>query len=242
MPTFARGAVSLYYEESGKGYPLLLFAPGGMRSGIKFWSKSPFNPISELTDNFRVIAMDQRNAGKSSAPISASDGWDSYASDHLALLDHLGIERCHLMGGCIGSSYCLGLMKLAPKRVGGAVLQNPIGLSPRNRAMFYAMFDEWAGALKQKRPEIDPAAFVPFRERMYGGDFVFNVSRDFVRSCRTPILILCGSDDYHPTETSKEIASLAPKAELVENWKPPEAVAGTVKRVREFLLANTPKA
>jgi hypothetical protein len=53
------------------------------------------------------------------------------------------------------------------------------------------------------------------------------------------MLILCGNDDYHPTETSKEIAALAPNAEIVENWK--TAIGPTVKRVREFLISHTPK-
>ena len=241
MPTFKRSETSLHYEEYGTGYPIMLFAPGGMRSTIDFWHKSPFDPTVELASDFRVIAMDQRNAGQSSATIAASDGWETYAGDHLALLDHLGVKQCHVMGGCIGSSYCLGLMKLAPERVSAAILQNPIGLSSRNREMFYAMFDGWAKALKEERPQIDEAAFRPFRERMYGGDFVFNVSREFVRSCKTPMLILCGSDDYHPTETSKEIASLAPNSELIETWKTPETIGAAVKRVREFLLSHTPK-
>jgi pimeloyl-ACP methyl ester carboxylesterase len=241
MPTFKHGDVSLYYEEYGTGYPLLLFAPGGMRSSIEFWSKSPFDPAKELASNFRVIAMDQRNAGKSSAPISATDGWETYTADHLALLDHLGTKRCHVLGGCIGSSYCLGLIKAAPERVSAAILQNPIGLSPSNREMFYAMFDGWAEALNKERRRLDAVGLREFRDRMYGTDFVFNVSRDFVRSCKTPMLILCGSDDYHPTATSKEIAALAPNAELVESWKTPDAVAGTVKRVREFLTSHTPE-
>src|SRR5215467_9292639 len=240
MPTFKQGETSIYYEEYGSGYPILLFAPGGMRSSIEFWAHSPFDPTKELAANFRVIAMDQRNAGKSSAPITAADGWHSYAGDHVALLDHLGIRQCHLMGGCIGSSYCLGVINAAPERVSAAVLQNPIGLSARNRAMFFQMFDTWADAFKTKRG-LDGAALQQFRDRMYGGDFVFNVSRDFVRSCKTPMLILCGSDDYHPTETSKEIASLAPNSQLVENWKTLEVIAATVKRVREFLIAHTPK-
>ncbi|MGH7814244.1 MAG: alpha/beta fold hydrolase [Candidatus Binataceae bacterium] len=240
MPAFVRSETSLYYEESGSGYPIILFAPGGMRSSIEFWRKSPFDPIAELAANFRVIAMDQRNAGKSSAPVTASDGWHSYTDDHIALLDHLKIDRCHVMGGCIGSSYCLGLIERAPDRVSAAVLQNPIGLSPRNRELFRAMFDGWAEDLRGKRPNLPSAAFASFRERMYGGDFVFNVSRDFVRSCHTPMLILCGSDDYHPTEISKEIAALAPNAELAENWKTPGAIPATVKRVREFLLAHPP--
>ena len=242
MPIFKRDDVSIYYEEFGSGYPILLFAPGGMRSSIGFWANSPFDPTKELAANFRVIAMDQRNAGKSSAPITANDGWETYTGDHIALLDHLGIKQCHLMGGCIGGSYSLGMIKAAPQRVSAAVLQNPIGLSPRNREMFFNMFDTWADPLKMDRPTLTDAALRQFRDRMYGTDFVFNVSRDFVRSCKTPLLILCGNDDYHPQETSKEIAALAPNAELVENWKESAVIGATVKRVREFLISHTPKS
>jgi hypothetical protein len=57
-----------------------------------------------LASNFRVIAMDQRNAGASIGAIEADHGWHTYAAVHLALLDHLGTERCHLLGVCIGPS------------------------------------------------------------------------------------------------------------------------------------------
>ena len=241
MPTFKRGDVSIHFEEYGADYPILLFAPGGMRSSIEFWGNSPFDPTRELAANFRVIAMDQRNAGKSSAPIAASDGWDTYTADHIALLDHLGIRQCHVMGGCIGGSYGLGIIKAAPTRISAAVLQNPIGLSPRNRDLFFAMFDGWAQALKTGHPKLDDSALRQFRDRMYGTDFVFNVSRDFVRSCKTPMLILCGNDDYHPMETSKEIAALAPNAELLEHWKASDVIDATVTRVRDFLISHTPK-
>jgi pimeloyl-ACP methyl ester carboxylesterase len=238
MPEFSHNGVTLYYEEYGSGHPLLLFAPGGMRSAIGFWRRSPFDPTVELAAEFRVIAMDQRNAGRSTAPISATDGWDTYAADHLALLDHLGIRRAHVMGGCIGSSYCLGLIKLAPERISAAVLQNPIGLSPENRPAFIEMFDGWAKDLKPKHPEATDAALATFRQTMYGGDFVFSVTRDFVRGCRTPMLILAGDDLYHPTPTADEIARLAPNAELVMKWKTPDVLPDTVKRVRTFLKAH----
>lgn len=239
MPIFARDAVSLYYEEFGAGYPLLLFAPGGMRSAIEFWQRSPFDPTRELARDFRVIAMDQRNAGRSRGPLSAADGWHTYTADHLALLDHLGIARCHLMGGCIGSSYCLGLIQAAPARVSAAVLQNPIGLSPENRAAFIEMFDGWAGALKTDHLELTDAVLNAFRANMYGGDFVFSVTRDFVKSCRTPLLVLAGDDLYHPTEVAREIAALAPNAELILKWKTPELVGHAVARVRAFLQARS---
>jgi pimeloyl-ACP methyl ester carboxylesterase len=100
MPIFDRDNVTIYYEEYGqaRGFPILLIAPGGMRSVVDFWHRSPFDPTVELSADFRVIAMDQRNAGQSRAPIGNGDGWESYVADQLALLDHLGISRSHVMG------------------------------------------------------------------------------------------------------------------------------------------------
>jgi pimeloyl-ACP methyl ester carboxylesterase len=234
MPSFKRDGVSLYYEEFGTGYPLLLFAPGGMRSSIEFWHRSPFDPTKEFAADFRVIAMDQRNAGRSRGPISAADGWLTYTGDHIGLLDHLGIQRTHIMGGCIGSSYCLSLMKAAPERVSAAVLQNPIGLKD-NRDAFREMFDGWAAELKRQYPEISDSVLASFRENMYGGDFVFSVSREFVSSCTTPMILLNGSDQYHPAEISAEIARLNPRIEVVAEWKTPETAPEAARQVRSFL-------
>lgn len=235
MALYERAGVSLYYEEFGSGYPLLLFAPGGMRSAIDFWHRSPFDPTVDLATSFRVIAMDQRNAGRSRGPVSASDSWPTYTADHLALLDHLGIQRCHVMGGCIGSTYCLSIIKEAPERITAAILQNPIGLTENNREAFREMFDGWAKELKSERPELTDAALTSFRESMYGGDFVFAVTRDFVRSCATPLMVLAGDDLYHPAPISREIAELAPNLEFVPVWKTPEAAAEAVNRIKTFL-------
>jgi pimeloyl-ACP methyl ester carboxylesterase len=242
MPLFERGDVTLHYEEYGSGYPLLLIAPGGMRSTIEFWGRMPFDPMKEFAGDFRVIAMDQRNAGASRAPIGAADGWQTYTADQLSLLDHLGIRRCHIMGGCIGSSYCLGLIQAAPERISAAVLQNPIGLSADNRESFRGMFDDWANELKQQRTEVADDTLRGFRENMFGGEFVFTVSRDFVRSCHTPLLVLPGGDQFHPRATAEEIVELAPNAELLSPWAAPEAVENTVKRIRSFLQSHTPVA
>jgi pimeloyl-ACP methyl ester carboxylesterase len=242
VPTFERGDVSLYYEEFGKptAYPVLLIAPGGMRSQVDFWHRSPFDPTVELAVDFRVIAMDQRNAGRSRGPVGADDGWATYRDDQRALLDHLGIGRAHLMGGCIGCSYALAVLEAAPERVTAAVLQNPIGLSNGNRPAFQAMFDEWANELRQQRTEIEESRLRALGERMFGGEFVFSVSRMFVRGCPAPLLVLAGDDNFHPTATACEIAELAPRAELALTWKTPEVVGKTVSRVRSFLQAQTP--
>lgn len=240
MPFFEREGVSLYYEEFGSGYPILLFAPGGMDSNVEFWHKSAWDPTTKLASSFRVIAMDQRNAGQSHAEIKAADAWATYTADHIALLDYLGIQQTHLMGGCIGSSYCLGLLQAAPERVSAAVLQNPIGLSANNRQDFISMFDDWAINLKKNLPNLNDQTLTYFRQNMFGGEFVFSVSRDFVKSCDKPLLICAGNDQFHPTAIAREIAELAPHAELMLQWREPEIVNTTVERVRAFLLENTP--
>jgi pimeloyl-ACP methyl ester carboxylesterase len=89
MPTFERDDIQIYYEEYGQGFPVLLIAPGGMRSAISFWEGTPWNPIEQLAPNYRVIAMDQRNAGKSVAPVRATDSWHVYTQDQLALLSNI---------------------------------------------------------------------------------------------------------------------------------------------------------
>jgi pimeloyl-ACP methyl ester carboxylesterase len=242
MPQFERDGVNLYYEEFGAGYPVLLFAPGGMNSAIDFWHRSPWDPTVELAPHFRIIAMDQRNAGQSKAGVKTGDGWPTYTSDHLALLDHLGIQKTHIMGGCIGSSYCLSIIQAAPQRISAAVLQNPIGLSNGNRASFMDMFDDWAKNLKTARPELDPAALEALKQNMFGGEFVFSVSRDFVKSCSVPLLICAGNDNFHPTPTAQEIHDLAPDSELLLKWREPEVVSETIAKAKAFLLAHTPNS
>src|SRR4029077_19772345 len=83
MPTYQRGDASIYFEEHGSGFPLLLLSPGGLNSTIDFWSRMPFNPLEEFQSEYRVIAMDQRNAGRSRGPLPVDDPWGGYADDQL---------------------------------------------------------------------------------------------------------------------------------------------------------------
>src|SRR5688572_13812763 len=158
MPSLEHHGARIYYEEFGRGFPILTFAPAGLQSVIAVWSQpsAPINPITEFAANFRVIAMDQRNAGgQSRAPIAAQDGWDTYTDDHIALLDHLRIDRCHLYGQCIGGSFILNLIKQRPERVHSAVLAQAIGrvgAMPPGRT---ARFEAWAASLKD-HPEATP--------------------------------------------------------------------------------------
>src|SRR5256885_7275090 len=103
MPSIEHHGASIYYEEFGRGFPILTFAPAGLQSTIEVWSPpaAPVNPITEFAPDFRVIAMDQRNAGgRSRLPISPPDGWHNYSADHLAVPDHSPIGRSHLDSQC----------------------------------------------------------------------------------------------------------------------------------------------
>ena len=235
---FERGDIKIYYEIHGEGFPILLFAPGGMRSAASFWHSSEWDPIETLSPHFQVIAMDQRNAGNSTAPVSGTDGWKTYTEDHIALVEHLGIDQLHLMGGCIGGPYCFGFIQAAPDKVCSAVIQQSIGVE-NNQDLFFAMFDQWADPIKAQHAEATDADWTQFRANMFTQEFLYNVDRDFVRRCTTPLWVLMGTDAYHPESVSREIADLAPHATLVENWKNPDEDK-TVERVVAFLKEHTP--
>ena len=238
----------IHYDEYGAGYPELLFAPGGMRSRAEMWHSPPdgaprvWNDWTEvLAENYRVIAMDQRNAGRSRGAIEADHGWHTYAADQLALMDDLGIERCHTLGGCIGSSFCLTLCDIAPERISSAVLQNPIGVHPDFPTYFPDGFAKWADEQRADRPELDAAALHGFGRNMWGGEFVFNVSRDFVRRCDTPALVLPGNDTAHPNVIGLELDELLANSESLLDWKGPEHLEAQRRRVVAFLGMHTPR-
>jgi pimeloyl-ACP methyl ester carboxylesterase len=244
MPSFRHHGASLYYEEYGQGFPILTFAPAGLQSTIEVWSRpaASINPITEFAATFRVIAMDQRNAGgQSHASITAQDGWDTYTADHLALLDHLGIQRCHLYGQCIGGSFILNLLKAQPERVASAVLAQPIGRVGTMPAGRSARFEAWAESLKD-HPEATPPVLDAVYQNLYGPGFVYCVDRAFVSTCATPCLVLAGNDEAHPLPISEELAKLLPNCELIPEWKTGTALTAARQRVKEFLSKHTPQA
>ncbi len=241
MPLLQLADRSIHYEQHGAGFPLLLIAPGGMNSAIEWWGRAAFDPRQVYAGDFRLVAMDQRNAGGSTGPLDVDDPWGSYAGDQLALMDHLGCERFHVLGCCIGCSHALKLIERAPGRVAAAVLEQPIGIVDDNRELFGGAWREWGQLLTERRPDIGAETLEAFGTRMWQGEFVLSVSREFVGACQTPMLVLPGIDAFHPTSTAHEVADLAPNAEVLEPWKDsPEHVQQAVEHVRRFLRANTP--
>jgi pimeloyl-ACP methyl ester carboxylesterase len=248
MRFYEKGGVRIHYEESGSGFPLLLIAGGGLNSTISALS-NPFDPIPEFKAEYRCIASDLRNAnnGQSSGPLEIDRPWDAYTDDHLGLMDHLGIDKFMVMGFCIGGPFIWNLLRRAPTRVVAAVLAQPSGFRPEMPDLFYQNnITGWGPALVAKRPDVTMPMVEKFLTKMYRNnpDFVFTVTRDFVRSCQTPVLILPDDIPAHPYKVAMEAAMLAPKAEVsMFPWKEPkERIPLAVRQIRSFLRAHRPAA
>jgi len=154
-------------------------------------------------------------------------------------MDHLGIDRFLVFGCCIGGPFILKLLAVAPERVVAAVLEQPVGIIDSNREVFDNLWTQWRDQLLSKRGDLASDEIEAFATAMWAPDFAVSVTREQVRSFRTPMLVLPGIDEFHPTETGREIAALAPAAELLEPWKDPEHLPAATEAVGRFLHAHT---
>ena len=212
----------------------------GIRGG------NPFNTLDAFKDNFRCIYADLRNSnGESTGPLEPDRPWDSYADDHLGLLAHLGIDRFMVLGFCIAGPFIWNLIKRAPERVVAAVPAQPVGFRPElPNALYESQSTGWGAQVVKRRPDITPELTDRFLTRMFrtNPDFVFTVTRAFVKSCQTPVLVLPDDTPGHSLAVAIESAMLAPKGQLsMYPWKDtPEKIPLAVRHVRSFLLAHRP--
>ncbi len=247
MPFYQKGDVRIRYEETGSGFPLLVTPGGGLNSKVSNWATAVFNAPEAFKGDFRCITMDQRNAngGELTGPVPTGDPWDAFADDQLGLMDHLGIREFFYMGYCIGGCFAGKLLQRAPQRVVAAVFCQTVGHRPEDPTVMYRHGHEnWVPDFRARRPEVSMEAIEKYLHDLYrvNPDFLYSVSRDFIKSCRTPILVLPDDVPAHPLQTSIDVASLAPNAEItVYPWKePPELKTRTIDRVRSFLKAHVP--
>src|SRR5437660_1024347 len=239
---YDKGNVRIRYAETGSGFPLLAAPGGGLNSRISNWPAAVINIVNELKTDFRVITMDQRNAtnGESTGPVPVDNPWDAFADDQLGVMDHLGIRQFLFFGNCIGGPFAMKLMQRAPQRVVGAILSQPVGHRPdKPDYMYESGRDVWAKEFLKRRPDVSMSIIEQYLHNLYRvqPDFVYSVSRDFAKSCQTPMLVLPDDVVAHPLQVSIDIASLAPNAEItVFPWKEqPELKARTINRARTFL-------
>ena len=245
MPFFERGTIRIHYEETGRGFPLLIIPGGGLNSDMSFLKSGPFDPMSEFSGEYRCITSDLRNSngGQSSGPLEADRPWDAFTDDHLGLMDHLGIKKFLVMGFCIGGPMSWNLLKRAGDRISAAVIVQPSGSRPEMRDFFYQSNSKgWGPAFAERRPEISAQSIEQFLSTMYraNDDFVFTVSREFVRECQTPVLVLPDDIPAHPYAVAMESAMLAPQSEVsLYPWKEPkERIPLAVRQIRSFMRAH----
>ena len=247
MPFYTKGDVRIHYKEAGTGFPLLVTPGGGLNSRVELWPTQVFNAMEEFKNDFRCITMDQRNAsgGESTGPVQVDDPWGAFADDQLGLMDHLGIQEFLFMGYCIGGPFALTLIERAPQRVAAAVLCQPVGHSQKTPdAMYDAGRDVWGPELCAQRPDVTMETVEQYLHNLYRiqPNFMYTVSRDFARSCQTPMLVMPDDTPSHSYDAAMDLVALAPKAQVTEYpWKEsPDVKAKTISQVRDFLLAHQP--
>jgi pimeloyl-ACP methyl ester carboxylesterase len=243
---YEKGPVRIHFVEAGSGYPMLVIPGGGLNSSISFLTgNSPFNPLEEFKSEYRCIAADLRNAntGQSSGPLEIERAWDSHTDDQLALMDHLGVDKFMVMGFCIGGPFIWNLLKRAPDRVTAAVLAQPVGFRPEMpNLLFDGSMQGWGPELVKRRSDITMDMIEKYLTKLYRSpaDFVFTVTRDFVRNCQTPVLVMPDDIPPHPYAVAMESAMLAPKAEVTMfPWKEPkDRIPLAVRQIHSFLRAH----
>src|SRR6202023_2849850 len=248
MSFYEKGPVRIRYAEAGSGYPLLIIPGGGLNSTMAALTQSaPFDAVAEFKSEYRCItsALPHANGGETPGPPEVDRPWDAYTDDLLGLMDHLKIDKFMVMGFCIGGPFIWNLIKRAPDRVIAGVLAQPSGSRPEARDLFYdGNMKGWGPALLKRRPDLTTEMVDKFLTRMYrtDADFVFTVTRDFVRHCETPVLILPDDIPQHPYAVAMEAAMLAPNAEVsIFPWKEPkERIPLAVRQIHSFLKAHRP--
>ena len=130
MPIAVADGIPTRYEVSGSGPPLLMFSPGGFDASLEGWHTvgvyRRLRLLDQLGERYTCVTFDRRESGRSGGRLERVS-WADYAAQGLGLLDHLGIERAHLMGGCVGCSTAAALAVAHPGRVLSMVLYSPAG-------------------------------------------------------------------------------------------------------------------
>ncbi len=130
MPSATIDGIETIYEVRGDGDPLLMFSPGGFNAHRRNWSElgvyRGLDLVDQLAQHHACITFDRRESGESGGRVERI-GWADYVRQGFGLLDHLGVERADLMGGCIGCSVVLAAAVAAPERVRSMVLYSPAG-------------------------------------------------------------------------------------------------------------------
>ncbi|HWG05780.1 MAG TPA: alpha/beta hydrolase, partial [Beijerinckiaceae bacterium] len=136
--------INTRYEIMGSGPPLLMYAPGGFDATIEKWSTqgvyAKIKPLDFLSQHYSCILFDRRECGQSGGRVERVT-WADYVAQGRGLLDHLKIEKAHLMGGCMGCSPIIAFGVAHPERVLSLLIFWPVG-GPKYRLSSHQRFAE----------------------------------------------------------------------------------------------------
>jgi len=122
--------IATWYETVGSGPPILMLSPGGFNAQLDNWHSfgryKDLQMVRHLSDTNTCVLFDRREAGRSGGRLERLS-WDAYAAQGTALLDHLGIGRAAVMGGCAGCSVALAMAVSRPAMVTSMILFSPAG-------------------------------------------------------------------------------------------------------------------
>ncbi len=122
--------ISTRFETVGEGPALLMFSPGGFDSSLENWTSfgryKDLGFVAALSQRYTCIVFDRRESGRSGGRLERLS-WPKYVAQAVGLLDHLGVEQTHVMGGCVGCSTAAALAIAHPDRVRSMVLFSPAG-------------------------------------------------------------------------------------------------------------------
>jgi pimeloyl-ACP methyl ester carboxylesterase len=184
MPFALIDGIDTRYEVVGSGPPLLMFSPGGFNATLDQWSSlgiyARTKPVEHLSQQYTCILFDRRETGQSGGRIERVT-WADYVAQGKGLLEHLGIERAHLMGGCMGVSPVLAFAVAYPKMVRSMVLYWPVG-GPRYRISSQLRFAQHLAYLQQYGMagvvELVRQERKPFNADPRGGPWAATIARD----------------------------------------------------------------
>ena len=230
--------INLAYEVFGSGPPLLLIM--GYRLNSRAW---PPDFIDALAERFTLIIFDNRGTGQSDKP-SSGYALSNLAKDICGLLDHLEIERSHVLGYSMGGAVAQELACRYPERVqklvlcatlpGGqrsvyagpavvTVMRELVGLTPQEAARRIAIVTYAPSYLKENRERVERQMHREIADPtpLHAADLQFQAFVDFDASdalagVRAPTLVMTGDQDrLIPPHNSRLLAELIPNARLV---------------------------
>ncbi|HEY2134823.1 MAG TPA: alpha/beta hydrolase [Xanthobacteraceae bacterium] len=143
--------ISTRYEVIGTGPPLLMYAPGGFDATVEKWSTqgvyAKIRLLDHLPKKYTCILFDRRECGQSGGRVERMT-WAHYVAQGKGLLDHLGIARAHIMGGCMGCCPVAAFGVAYPEKTLSMVLFWPVG-GAKYRIGSHQRFAEHLGFVQQ---------------------------------------------------------------------------------------------